>query len=60
MARTGILRTFRRETDTIREFDIRKAYADMRSIVHQPFAVDHPLLLVSHVRDTIAPRTSEP
>jgi hypothetical protein len=27
----------------------------MRGIVHQPLAVDHPLVRVSHVRDTTGP-----
>jgi hypothetical protein len=35
----------------IRKLDIGQAHADVRGVVHQPLAVDHPLGRVSHVRD---------
>src|ERR1700683_2371031 len=44
-----------RETYMIGKFDICQAHADMRGIVHQALAVDHPLARVSHVRDTTGP-----
>jgi len=41
-----------RETHVVRKLDIGQAHADMRGILDQSLAVDHPLMRVSHVRDT--------
>jgi hypothetical protein len=53
-----------REPDVIRKLDIGQAHADVRGVIHQPLAVDHPLVRVSHVRDTTGPHspgnTAEP
>jgi hypothetical protein len=43
-----------REPHVIRKLDIRQAHADVRGIVHQTLAVDHPLMRVSHLRDATA------
>jgi hypothetical protein len=40
-----------REPHLVRKLDIGQADADVRGVVHQPLAVDHPLGRVSHARD---------
>ena len=44
-----------REAYVVGEFDICEAHADMRGIVHQALAADHPLVRVSHMRDATGP-----
>jgi hypothetical protein len=41
----------------VRKLDISQAHADVRGVVHQPLAVDHSLLRVSHVRDATGPHS---
>jgi hypothetical protein len=33
----------------VRQFDICQAHADVRGLVHETLAVNHPLVRVSHV-----------
>ena len=49
-----------RETHMVRKLDIGQAHADVRGVVHEPLAVDHPLGRVSHVRDTTGPDALTP
>ena len=49
-----------REPHVVRKLDIGQAHADVRGVVHQPLAVDHPLVRVSHVRDTTGPGSRRP
>jgi cytidylate kinase len=48
-----------REPHMVRKLDIGQAHADVRGVVHQPLAVDHPLVRVSHVRGDVAGEVAE-
>ena len=49
-----------REAHLVRKLDIGQAHTDVRGIVHESLALDHPLGRATHVRDTTGPASRRP